>query len=196
MTKESPQDKTTKVEKPEEELQDIKSIQIEQEMLEHKAKYMRLLADTENTRKRMQKEKQEMTQFAIENVICEFLSPLDNLENALEFAKHTSEETKNWSMGFQMILSQFKDILSHHNIISFHSKGAYFDPHLHEAIEMEETDQYEEGEIIQEFVRGYKCGDRILRPARVKVAKNAKKEPQNEKNTQVTENIEKENSHE
>lgn len=196
MTKESPQDENIEVEKTEEELTDIKSIQLEQEMLEHKEKYVRLLADTENTRKRMQKEKQDMTKFAVENVISEFLSPLDNLENALSFANHTSEETKNWAMGFQMILSQFKDILTQHNIVPFHSEGAYFDPHLHEAIEMEETDQHEEGEILQEFVRGYKCGDRILRPARVKVAKKPKKETQSEEDTQVKENKEKENSHE
>ena len=70
-----------------------------------------------------------------------------------------------------MILTQFKDILASHKVIPFHSEGLKFDPHLHEVIEMEETEKHEEGTIIQEFVRGYKCGDRILRPARVKVAK-------------------------
>ncbi|MCK4934769.1 MAG: nucleotide exchange factor GrpE [Simkaniaceae bacterium] len=191
MTEENPQEEQT-TKNTEEELLDIKSLQLEQEMRDHKEKYMRLLADTENTRKRMQKEKQDMTRFAVENIISEFLAPLDNLENALGFANHTSEETKNWAMGFQMILTQFKDILTHHNVSTFESKGHNFDPHLHEAIEMEETDTHEEGIILQEFIRGYKCGERILRPARVKVAKVPKKDkPQGEEQT-ITENKDKE----
>ncbi len=147
--------------------------QVKQELQEHKDKYLRLLADMENARKRMQKEKHDATRFAIENVIREFLMPLDNFENAMGFVSQTSEETQNWAKGFKMILTQFKDILASHQVKPFESKGVLFDPHLHEVIEVEETEKYQAGTILQEFLRGYKCGDRILRPARVKVAKNA-----------------------
>lgn len=148
----------------------------EGELKECKDKYLRLLAEMENTRKRLQKEKQDMTRFAVENLIAEVLTPVDNLENALSFTEKMSDETKLWATGFQMILSQFKDVLQQNGVAPFHSKGAQFDPHKHEAVEMEETDKFPAGTIIQEFVRGYKSGDRIVRPARVKVAK----EPSNQ----------------
>lgn len=143
----------------------------EEENNEYKDKYLRLLADVENTRKRMQKEKQEATRFAIENVMGDILLPIDNLENALKFTDQMSEETRNWALGFQMILTQFKEVLQEQGIVPFDSVGTAFNPHLHEAVEMEETDQYASGTIIQEFMRGYQCGDRTVRPARVKVAK-------------------------
>jgi molecular chaperone GrpE len=119
----------------------------------------------------MQKEKQESTRYAVDNVMSELLGPLDNLENALGFAEHSSEETRNWAMGFRMILAQFKEIMQNHGIVPFSSEGMRFDPHLHEAVEMEETDKKPEGTVLQEFIRGYKSGERIIRPARVKVAK-------------------------
>lgn len=134
-------------------------------------KYFRLLAEMENARKRMQKERHEMTRFAIENVISEILLPIDTLENALGFTDQMNEETKNWAKGFEMILTQFKEILSNHNIFAFHSEGQLFDPHKHEAVETEETQDHPEGFIIHEFLKGYKSGDRTLRAARVKVAK-------------------------
>jgi len=121
-----------------------------------------------------------MTRFAIENVIAEILLPIDTLENALGFTDQMSEDTRNWAKGFEMILSQFKEILSNHNITSFHSEGEQFDPHKHEAVEMEETDDYPEGTIIQEFLKGYKSGDRTVRAARVKVAKAPKQESEEE----------------
>jgi molecular chaperone GrpE len=146
------------------------------ELKECKDKYLRLLAEMENMRKRMQKEKQESVRFAIDNVIADFLGPLDNLENALGFAEKMSEETRNWAMGFQMILNQFKEVLSNNGVVTFKSEGTSFDPHKHEAVETEETTKHKEGTVIKEFVRGYKSGERIVRPARVKVAKAPAKE--------------------
>jgi molecular chaperone GrpE len=144
---------------------------LEEELKEAKDKYLRQLAETENTRKRMKKEAQEMSRFSLENLVEEILGPIDNLENALKFTAQMSEETRNWAQGFQMILNQFLDVLSNHGITSFHAMGTPFDPHLHYAIETEETTEHPEGTILQEFVKGYKSGDRTIRPARVKVAK-------------------------
>lgn len=139
------------------------------ELEEYKDKHLRLLAEMENTRKRLQKEKQEMMRFAVENVISDFLIPMDNLENALNCTAGLSAETLNWVKGFEMILSQFKDVLVQNGVHPFSSTGSTFDPNLHEAVEVEEGDL--EGIILQEYTRGYTSGPRTLRPARVKVSK-------------------------
>ena len=144
---------------------------LQKEMLEYKDKYLRLLADAENSRKRLQKERQEISRYAIEHLIVDFLRPLDNLENALRFAQEMSDELKNWAFGFQMILTQFKDVLAQHGVSAFDSVGKPFNPHDHEAIEMVESTDYPPGIVIEESVRGYKMGERIIRVARVKVAK-------------------------
>jgi molecular chaperone GrpE len=143
---------------------------LEEEVKDYKDKYLRLLAEIDNTRKRMQKEKQEMTRFAIDNALGELLGPIDNMENALKFTEKMSDEVRNWALGFQMILGQFKDALGNHGVVPFDSEGSVFDPNWHHAIETEETDEIPEGTILQEFVKGYKSGERTLRPARVKVA--------------------------
>ncbi len=137
-----------------------------------KDKYLRTLAEQENMRKRIQKEKQEMIAFGIENAIAEFLPAIDNLENALRFGMSASGEVKNWALGFEMILSQFKEVLHNHGIVSFHSEGNSFDPEYHEAVEIVETTEHPDGVIMHEFSKGYKSTARIIRPARVKVAKH------------------------
>lgn len=143
----------------------------QEEAKEYKDKYLRLLAEMDNTRKRLQKEKLETAKYSIDSAMADLLQPIDNLENALKFTDQLSPEVKNWATGFQMILSQLKDVLHSHGIIAFASEGTDFDPHKHEAVEMEETNDYPEGIVIKEFVRGYKSGDRTIRPARVKVSK-------------------------
>ncbi len=151
---------------------------IHEQLQEYKAKHLQQLAEMENLRKRMQKERGEMTRFAIENALSQLLAPLDSFENALQFAGKMSDEIKNWAFGFQMILTQLKDVLENNNIQSYDSKGQLFDPHWHEAVEAEETEDHPEGTILEEFIKGYKCGERVLRPARVKVAKQPKQDYQ------------------
>lgn len=145
---------------------------VKPEDAEWKDKYLRTLAEMENMRKRMQKERQEMARFGIENTIGEFLPAIDNLENALRFAEGAGGEVKAWALGFEMILSQFKEVLHNHGIVSFHSEGNTFDPILHEAVEMIETEDHPDGIILHEFTKGYKSASRTVRPARVKVAKH------------------------
>lgn len=158
--------------KEEEKVEELTREQIlEQELKESKDKYLRLLAESENARKRMQKEKTEMMRFCVENVILEFLSPMDNFENALGFAKNMSEETANWAKGFEMILGQFKDVVSNNGVTPFSALGKTFDPHLHDAVEAEESEECNDGEILEEYAKGYTSGKRTLRPSRVKVAR-------------------------
>lgn len=144
---------------------------LEKSLKECQEKYLRLLADSENARKRMQKERQEHLKYAVENIIVEFLHPLDSFEKALKFAENMSDEVKNWALGFEMILGQFKQVLTANGIVPFESLGKHFDPHLHEAVEVIETEEYSSGTVVHEFLKGYRMGDRTIRPARVKVAK-------------------------
>jgi len=138
---------------------------------EYKDKYFRILAESENSRKRLIKERQEMILYAQQNLICDFLTPIDQMENALKHCQNMSDEVKQWSIGFQMILSHFKDALVNNNVRSFDSVGKEFDPHQHEGVETVETNEYPEGVVIEESLRGYKMGDKVIRPARVKIAK-------------------------
>jgi len=149
----------------------LDEVQKEQELLDYKNKYLQALAENENTRKRLQKEKGDAMRFAVQNVLEEFLSPLDNFENALGYADKMSDEVKNWAVGFEMILTQLKNVLSEQGVTPFDSVGTQFDPNLHEAVEVEVSETHDEGIVLEEFVRGYRCGERILRPAKVKVAK-------------------------
>jgi molecular chaperone GrpE len=139
---------------------------------EFKDKYFRALAEMENLRKRLQQEKQDMISYAIDNMLGEFLTPLDSFEGALKFTDNLSDELKNWAHGFKMILSQFKHVLESHGITTFNSVGQKFDPHFHEAIEMIETSDHEDGTVIEEIQKGYKQKERVLRVATVRVAKS------------------------
>ncbi len=140
---------------------------------ELKDKYLRVLAETENLRKRLQKERQELIQHAIQNMIIDFLMPIDHFENALQFTNQASPEVKHWAVGFQMILNQFKDVLAANGVAAFTSIGQPFDHTRHEAIEMVETSEFPPGVVVEESLRGYTINkERILRPARVKVAKS------------------------
>lgn len=137
---------------------------------EYKGKYLRNLAEIENSKKRLQKERGELIKFANEQLVLDLLPPLDNLENALRYAEQAAPEVKHWAMGFQMILQQLQGTLEKAGAQAFSSEGELFDPNRHEAVEVENTDSVPEGIILKEFVKGYKMGDRVIRPARVKVA--------------------------
>ncbi len=160
------------------------------EVKEHQDKYLRLLAESENVRKRLQKEKSDLQAYARENIICEFLNPIDHFENALNFREEVSEEVKNWMIGFEMILTQFKDVLAQNDIQPIESMGKLFDPHFHEALETEESDEHPINTIIKEYIRGYKMGTRVIRPSKVKVTKKKSLEPKEaQSDTKSTETI-------
>lgn len=152
-------------------ISDIELEQIKRESSEYKDKYLRSIAEAENLRKRLHKERHDMTQLAVQSVMTDFLNPIDHLENALSFTSNMSEEVKNWATGFKMILNQLKDVLASNDVHPFKSVGMPFDPHNHEAVEMVETSEYPPGTVIAESIRGYKMGSKTIRPARVKVSK-------------------------
>lgn len=138
---------------------------------EYKEKYLRALADMENARKRLMKERDENAQQAAIEIMCDFLAPIDHMEHALKFAEQMSPEVQTWATGFEMILMQFQEVLSANGVTPIVALGKAFDPHLHEAIEMVETDDVEPNTILEVCRPGYCKGKRTIRPSRVKVAK-------------------------
>lgn len=147
------------------------SVKLKEELNDYKDKYLRQLAETENMRKRLQKEKQELTHYALSNLLSEFLNPIDHMESALKHTDNMSEEVKHWGVGFKMILTQFKDVLANNGVEAMETLGKPFNPHLHEAIEAVESEDMPPGTVVEECVKGFKMGDKVIRPARVKVAK-------------------------
>ncbi len=158
---------------------------IQEQLAACEDKYKRLLAESENGRKRMLKERQELLQYAQEEMLKEFLHPLDNLESALRFANQMSDEVKHWALGFQMIASQFRQVLADHGVEPFVSVGHPFDPHLHEAVEVVISEDHLPGIVIEECTVGYKKGDRPVRVARVKVAQAPEEKSVNQGETHV-----------
>lgn len=150
---------------------DIELEHLKKELADYKDKYLRGLAESENARKRLQKEKMETVQYAKQNVIVDFLNPIDHMENALKFTQQMSDDVKHWAIGFQMILTQFKDVLTNNGVTPFESQGKQFDPHRHEAVEAIATNEVPPGTVVEESLRGYIMGDKVVRPARVKVSK-------------------------
>lgn len=169
-------EKVKAAQKEEEQAEVDPMVQLQTQVDELKNKNILLLAEMENARKRMQKEKADMNRFAVENVIGDFLSPMDQMERALSAADNVSDEVKNWAIGFDMIMSQFKEVLTQNGVSPFNSEGEFFDPYKHEAVETVETEDHPHGYILKEFVKGYKSGDRVVRAARVKIAKAPMKE--------------------
>ena len=149
----------------------------EEQAEDYQDKYVRLLAEMENARKRFVRERDEIIKHTIADTIIGLLRPLDQLEKALEHADNAPPEVQTWAVGFQMILQQFRDALAEQNIVAFDAVGQPVDPHHHEAIELIESTEHKPGTSVEQEVRGYKMGERTIRAARVKVTK----EPQEEK---------------
>ncbi len=149
---------------------------LEAQVLEYKDKYLRALAEIENTRKRLTKEKIESQSYAIQNVVGDMLQPIDHFELALKHAEAVPGDAAKWALGFEMILQQLRQVLADHGVTAFESLKRPFDPHFHEAVETEERDDLPEGTVIQEFQKGYQLGGRTIRAARVKVS--TKKTPE------------------
>jgi molecular chaperone GrpE len=131
----------------------------------------RLQAEFENARKRGIREQQEFREFALADALKTLLPILDSLERALD-ARHPAKE--EFRSGVELIYKQLDDALGKLGLRPILAKGELFDPHLHEAIEMVDTADAKDHEVLEELQRGYKLKERLLRPAMVKVARNSK----------------------
>ncbi|HZQ70634.1 MAG TPA: nucleotide exchange factor GrpE [Terriglobales bacterium] len=128
----------------------------------------RMQADFDNARKRAAREQQDFREYAMADAIKGLLPILDSFERALQ----TSAEKSEFRSGVELIYKQLQDALARMGVQPVPAAGKPFDPRFHEAIEMVDTDQSPDHEVLEELQRGYKLKDRLLRPAMVKVARN------------------------
>jgi molecular chaperone GrpE len=132
---------------------------------------LRLQADFENTRKRLEKEKQDFCKFANEGIILELLNILDDLGRTVELAQSKHQDLSAFLKGVEMILAHLYDMLKEYGISPIEAEGKTFDPHLHEALMQVENKQLPEHTVVEELQKGYLLNDRVIRTAKVKVSK-------------------------
>lgn len=135
-----------------------------------KEKYMRLQADLDNYRKRAENERLTVRSNAQGEVIESLLPMVDSFERAKQQIKLETEKEKKIDTSYQGIYKQFVEIMRSLRVTAVPTVGKPFDPSMHEAIAREESHEFKEGIVIQEFRRGFLLGDRLLRPAMVKVS--------------------------
>lgn len=140
------------------------------EITSGKEKYIRLQADFDNFRKRSEKERLTIRSDAQGEVIESLLPMVDNFERAKQQLKLETEKEQKIDASYQGIYKQFVEIMRNLRVAVVATVGKPFDPSLHEAIAREESQEFKEGVVIQEFRRGFLLGDRLLRPAMVKVS--------------------------
>jgi len=147
---------------------------LESEVKELKDSLARRQADFENYRKRMERERTETYNRVVADIAAKLLPVLDNLKRALETEASVeaseSDEFRHFLSGVDLIYKQLGGVLDALGVKPVLSEGEQFNPHLHEAVVTEPTDDYEPDTVIQEIVRGFRLGDKLIRPALVKVA--------------------------
>lgn len=153
-----------------EEITELEKTQLELE--ETRDKLLRLAAEFENFKKRMERERGLALKYAEESIIKELLPAIDNLERALEQGKET-HNAEDLLAGVELTHKGLLTTLEKFDVASMDCVGAPFDPNHHEALAMEETDEMDPNSVLKEFQKGYTYKDRLIRPAKVVVSKKA-----------------------
>jgi molecular chaperone GrpE len=147
---------------------------VEAEIPDLKDRLARRQADFENYRKRVERERAETYERAVAEIAAKLLPVLDNLKRALDVEAKVesteSDEFRHFLSGVDLIFKQLAGVLEALGVKPITAVGARFDPHIHEAVVTEPTDEYEPDTVMQEIIRGYRLGDKLIRPALVKVA--------------------------
>ena len=126
----------------------------------------RLAAEFDNYKKRSSKEKETMYSSIMADVITNFLPVIDNLEKALE----AKTEDENYKQGVELVMKQFKDVLTSNGVKEIEAVGKTFNPELHEAVSLVQDENLGEKEVKQEYRKGYMIGDKVIRHSMVIVA--------------------------
>ncbi len=141
--------------------------QTAQERDEIRDRYLRSLADIDNTRKRLLKDKEEYQKYALSSFLLEILPVYDNLERAVNVS---SDQESAFSSGIKIILKQFLDILKKNKVVEIEAQDKPFNPEIHQAIAREERTDIDQPTVVEVYQKGFIFNDRLLRPAIVKVA--------------------------
>ncbi|MBI4308835.1 MAG: nucleotide exchange factor GrpE [Candidatus Omnitrophica bacterium] len=137
-----------------------------------KDKYVRLLAECENMRKRQERERHDIIKYAHEEVIIECLKIYDDLERCLNAFKAKEGMDPNLVKGLQMVFDNLRELMNKYDVRPIESVGKPFDPNRHEPLMQAETNEAPDGQVLEEFQKGYTLAGRVVRTAKVKVAKN------------------------
>jgi molecular chaperone GrpE len=133
---------------------------------------LRKTAEFDNYRKRVERDRQSMADGVTADVVRDLLPLVDDLERALKANAGTgAESVEAYRRGVELIHRQLLEILKKRNVRPVEALGTDFDPHFHQAVSYDHVPGKRDGEVIEEFARGYMLGDRLLRPSMVKVAK-------------------------
>ncbi len=155
-----------------------------------KDKYLKVLAEMENLRKRFEQERTEMNKYKAQSFLMSILPTVDMFNMAMK-TKDVSDEIKNWLVGFEMILNNFNSVLQNEGVTEINVKvGDEFDANYHFAMEEVETDEVEPGKVALVKLKGYMLHDKLLRPASVAVAKAKNTEEENQEKDTEGENNE------
>jgi molecular chaperone GrpE len=142
---------------------------LQRERDEFKDRWLRKSAEFDNYRKRIERERREQGDQAVTSLLQELLRVVDDFDRALTV--DASEGGAPYRKGVELIHAKLHDLLRKQGVRPFDAIGADFDPNLHQAVVHEESSEHRDGEVIGELQKGYMIGDRLLRPAMVKVAK-------------------------
>lgn len=147
---------------------------VQGEMDDLKDRLARRQADFENYRKRVERERSETYERVVADVAAKLLPVLDNLKRALDteasMEAEESDEFRHFLSGVDLIFKQLSGVIEALGVKPVLSVGERFDPHIHEAVVSEATDEHEPDTVMEEIIRGYRMGDKLIRPALVKVA--------------------------
>lgn len=152
----------------ESESQDTKIKELEKLANDNKEKYLRLYAEFENYKRRIQKENQINATYKAQGVLTDILPSIDNIERALQI-EGDDESFKSLQKGVQMVHESLLRALKDNGLEEILAEGKEFDPNLHQAVVQDDNPDFKSGEVTQELQKGYKLKDRVLRPSMVKV---------------------------
>ena len=141
-----------------------------QELAAKNDAFLRLTAEYQNYRRRVEKEKQELIKFGNEKLVVDLLKVLDNFDRALSAVDYDCEENKNLISGIEMIRKSLNDLLNDYGVQSIEAVGQIFDPILHHAVMTEAAEGVAPETILDEFQKGYTLNQKVIRPSMVKVA--------------------------
>ncbi len=143
------------------------------ETVDYKEKYFYLAAEMDNMQKRFAREKENLLKFGNEKILKGLIDVVDNLDRTLDaVSDEADEKIKNISTGVDMVRTQFLDILKQNGLETVESVGNVFDPNFHEAMAQQPAEGKEDQEVLVELQKGYLLNGRLLRPAKVVIAKN------------------------
>ncbi|AGT32844.1 heat shock protein GrpE [Geobacillus genomosp. 3] len=143
--------------------------ELEAKLAEMENRYLRLYADFENFRRRTRQEMEAAEKYRAQSLASDLLPVLDNFERALKIETE-NEQAKSILQGMEMVYRSLLDALKKEGVEAIEAVGKPFDPHLHQAVMQTDEGGYEPNTVVEEFQKGYKLKDRILRPAMVKVS--------------------------